>query len=386
MNSSEVLLTSYLTDIETRLISGKSILTHPEDFSEEPIQWLIERMSTPEYTISESDYRELVIKYAYVFIHPEKLDATYNIKNIDAFFHLAEIFFLKSRFRGLSFLGEEVILKVFQILHPYGYAFSMVWDISPTAEIIQSIIEQKVINSSGVYQWLDLWTWSGILLLAQYIQGRRNGFSKFQNYGIEIDPEVVQRTGFLAERLWFGSVIVWNTTQRDIFQVLWIDSGTPPHFVSNECIPNTGLPLWADNDPFLDNTLNVFSYFEPRAIVEQTRIFPYGISLSIVGKEDSSHGITTETLPKLVKICQEKESYELVKQIMTPDGLQLSETHEWKALHDIGSNIGGVVPLPHWRSRWRTWEQYNSINEKNVHDVRSRLIWVRNIKEVFKRY
>jgi len=48
------------------------------------------------------------------------------------------------------------------------------------------------------YCGIDVGTGSGILLLAQYIQARRNGFDAIHNFGIEFAKKAGERTKQVA--------------------------------------------------------------------------------------------------------------------------------------------------------------------------------------------
>jgi hypothetical protein len=228
----------------------------------------IEVLSNPKISITIQNIINLVVKYFFAYIINESVDIKIKEAEVTDVFSRFSFYCENAHYaKKFSFSKESIRFRT------SSYQLCMLWDISSTVEIIEDIISRRIDDILGnkQYHWIDLWTWSGILLLGQYIQARRNWLTpqSDKNIGIELDKNVQTLSHTLANKIWFWKVIQWDIRQIETFK--WLEM--TPHFVGNENLPNeTNTFGMADDikEPFFEA---IFA-LESSVSLEVSKLFP----------------------------------------------------------------------------------------------------------------
>lgn len=255
-------------------------IIHPDIYdSSLSLNKTVEKLSDPKVTVDEDMLINLVAKYFYCYFLPDLVDTKLSLKDIEKFFEWGQIFCVASRKDKQIIWFKWDLDEVFFSLRfaNNSYGLTMLGDIAPTVSILQDIILRKIDPNvfDGHYQWLDLWTGSGILLLAQYIQAVRNGFSSIHNVGVEYNGSAIPDLSKIADKLGFGKIVQWDTTQASLYQTLNLDRVS---FFSNENIPTSGVPMTGKADPFHQNNIVLYGKFS-HILDENTQTFPSAIGM-----------------------------------------------------------------------------------------------------------
>ncbi len=145
----------------------------------------------------------LVTKYFYAYRHPDSVDVSVDLPAINAVREEYDSYGLLKEIawkEGGDFVPEEGSHKFF---YEHDYHVRMLSDIAATTAIVKDIIFRELSPElKGTrYKGLDLGTGTGILLLAQYIQAQRNGYTSPQNIGIDNDAWAIKNTEQLMKKL-----------------------------------------------------------------------------------------------------------------------------------------------------------------------------------------
>lgn len=219
----------------------------------------IERLSNPENEIDPIEVANLVIKFAvdYILTWTNRSFSVEKLNQEEVNFIIDEsistiIKNSKKAIDKIITMQVSISPEISNFTQKVLYQLKMLLDFSKTSALVLEIISRQIPYNSNWYYWLDLWTWSGILLLAQYIQARRNWFTydEIKNIWIEENTTAVNVWNKLAEKLWFWEIRKWDTTDDDIIKWLWLPYLS---FVSNENLPNSSDEL--SKEPFIENIL-----------------------------------------------------------------------------------------------------------------------------------
>lgn len=250
----------------------------------ETLVWLIEKLCDPDEPINRSEVISLIAKYFFAFIvdgseHlpiPEKEIYRYVRKVTKAALRKAPQYSPLARAWWNEWPDEYI--------SHCTYALSMLGDFSATLEIFLDIITRRIRDRAWnkTYRWCDLWTGSGILLLAQYIQARRNRLIPEKNIGIEIDYLPAKRANTLAQRMQFWEVTLWDVTNPKAYETLPSDVS----FISNENLPNPREPFrnrstsgTINHEPFFDAIRTLSTQIDTNTLKE-TEMFPRAVTLT----------------------------------------------------------------------------------------------------------
>lgn len=187
----------------------------------------IELLSDSKYTPSIQDYVNLIVRYAVVYLWWSSIDTVTN--------EVSQRVLAKLVIPSFRSHDEQSIIEWSE------YQLRMLFDIWATVEVIRDIIERKIDTNTKWYTGIDLGTGTGITLLAQYIQARRNGYKHgdIRNLGIEVNAEVIQRVKWVLDSFDFWTIVYWNTMNPSLY------SGSHIHkvnFVTNEQLPYPWMP------------------------------------------------------------------------------------------------------------------------------------------------
>ena len=258
-----------------------SKIINPSIFSDLSLEDSIWKLSESKLWISDEKIINLIIKYFFAYRYPESSNEKVALKEIEELFSIAHFFFFLSRYPWTWVnLEHKHILDTLNFLQNNGYPLSMLWDISATTIIFKSIVE-SIVNPDEFewrYVWLDLWTWSWILLLAQYLQAKRSWFDHITNIWIEILEWTAKISDELVSKLWVWKIINWDTTNSKTYEIIW-DNVKITH-ISNENIPSNWIRMTGENDPFHQNNRALFKWLNWR-MVRATSFFPRRIDMCL---------------------------------------------------------------------------------------------------------
>lgn len=215
----------------------------------------IESLSNSKNKISEIETVNMIVKFSVDYIltwventsfEKDSLSAEEIISNAVWSLMFQYRWLLSSIIHSDIYVNKEIDILCLKV----SYQLKMLLDFPKTLALVLEIISRKIPYNSKWYNGLDLWTGSGILLLAQYIQARRSGFwdDQIRNIWIELSPDWASVWNRLAQKLQFWQIIQWDTTKKKTIQELWFPFLT---FVSNENLPYEKNPLF--KEPFIEN-------------------------------------------------------------------------------------------------------------------------------------
>lgn len=344
-------------------------IIHPDIYdSNLSLKKTVEKLSDPTVPVDEDILINLVAKYFYCYFLPDLVDAKLSLQDIERFFYWGSIFCIASREDQELIWFKWDLDEVFFSLRfsNNSYGLTMLGDIAPTVSILQDIISRKIDPNvfDGNYQWLDLWTGSGILLLAQYIQAMRNSFSSIRNMGVEYNWSAIPDLSVIASKLGFGKIVQWDTTQASLYQTLNLDRVS---FFSNENIPTSGVPMTGKADPFHQNNAVLYGKFS-HILDKYTQTFPSAISMQVKTVNDQWSAIVAvhdneflvDFLVRLEKKFQSNlwfnaYNWWTIFHNLYVNGIMLNDSPHFIPVHKVWCNIiksWKVFKSPLWMHRW----------------------------------
>lgn len=240
----------------------------------------IDEISQPNTIITNEQIINIIIKYFFAYKFPESIDTKVPLWDIETMFWIAHHYFelLEKQPNTKIDIDSPIVIEMFDFIQTSGYPLVMLWDIAATTSIVKSItdvvIDPEIYENK--YTWLDLWSGTWILLLAQYIQAKRNKFKDIENIWIELQPESAEISNVLIKNLWAWKVIQWDTTNSETYTGLFWDRLLT--HVSNETISSNGIPMTWKNDPFHQNNETIYRSLKNN-ISASTQFFPSQIEM-----------------------------------------------------------------------------------------------------------
>lgn len=247
----------------------------------------IDNLSNPEKEISELEIVNLVVKFTTHYILtwiwdqiPESKLTEKQVDNIISEATLCLMFDFKRIIHSILCSNMSLVKEMDDFSKQVGYQLKMLLDFPKTIALMQEIIHQKIPRFCHTYHGLDMWTGSGILLLAQYIQARRNGFQedRIKNIWIELDIPAAWIGNIFAKKVGFWEIISWNTCEKNTIQSLWF---TYINYISNENLPYPKVGLFSE--PFVENLHNLIKSGFPLSEIDG--LFPQVVYYSIYRSE-----------------------------------------------------------------------------------------------------
>lgn len=285
----------------------------------------IEYLSNPKNKLSEVEVANLIVKFTvdYIcgFLKIRWYSQPYDLKFLDNILYESQKDIKNSNEKTRIFSLTEPDLTpnkyIKKTIYDIAYQVSMLIDFSKTLEVFLDIASRTINKKDDKYYWLDLWTWSWILLLAQYIQAKRNWFTdeNITNIWIELNKKASEISNILANNFWFWNVIYWDTTSPDIIKSL---NFPRIDFLSNENLPFPTSKL--SLEPFVRNLYNLTlkCWFDLR----ETEFFPSWVVFEWILKDSTFRFKNPEDLYNFLELAN-KDKNTKVKYIIL----------NWKKVH-----------------------------------------------------
>ncbi len=210
----------------------------PDFYSVESLSADIECLCDPSQPLSDEGFLNVAVKYFFSYVY----DGAYNEKvGYDEISGLYEQF---SRHQSLNEPGDDI--EIMNRMRQWSSVLRVLADAPRAAHIMRAVIGQKDSPraTGGPYIGVDIGAGTGIMLLAQQIQARRNGFADIQTLGYQIDPISGERTHDLVHSLGAGSVMLADPTREGAYNIL---RGRPISYVANEMVAGMQQSLCEEN-------------------------------------------------------------------------------------------------------------------------------------------
>lgn len=207
----------------------------PEFYDGSPVLHDLEMFCDARVEISDAALLSFVLKYFYCYVNNGGFDERIDHADVS---RLCEMF---SRHRSLNEPGDDI--EMMNYLRQWSFSLRMLGDITKTGHVLRSIINQPMspaLQGLDSYTGLDIGTGTGVLLIAQFIHGHRNGFDDVDLYGIEYDKIVGLQTYKLFKKLNLGEIIMGDARESKTYYDL-LDKQIA--FVSNETVSAMHQPL-----------------------------------------------------------------------------------------------------------------------------------------------
>ncbi|QJB58008.1 hypothetical protein [Pseudodesulfovibrio sp. zrk46] len=246
----------------------------PEFYSAASLAADIECLCDPLNPATDEQFLNVAVKYFFAYVHEGAHAESVGYDEIAA---LYEQF---SRHQSLNEPGDDI--ELMNRLRQWSSVLRVLADAPRAAHVMRAVIGQKDAPqaSGGPYVGVDVGAGTGIMLLAQQIQARRNGFSDIQTLGYQTDPISGERTHDLVHTLGMGSVMLADPTREGAYNIL---RGRPISYVANEMVAGIQQSLSREN--FFDKYTAFFAAIGNNA--DKAAFFPEGL-IAHSGREGTS--------------------------------------------------------------------------------------------------
>ena len=198
----------------------------------------IEMLCDPGQSVSDEQFLNVAVKYFFAYVHEGAFNEGVGYDEISG---LYEMF---SRHQSLNEPSDDI--ELMNRLRQWSSVLRVLADAPRAAHVMRAVIGQcdapKAIG--GPYIGVDIGAGTGIMLLAQQIQARRNGYTDIQTLGYQTDPVSGERTHDLVHSLGAGSVMLADPTRENAYGIL---RGRPISYVANEMVAGIQQTLCEDN-------------------------------------------------------------------------------------------------------------------------------------------
>jgi len=248
----------------TAAISGQQSGIAPAFYSSESLASDIERLCDPDIPVSDEQFLNVAVKYLFAYVHDGSQDEAVPYGEIAA---LYEQF---SRHQSMNEPTDDI--EIMNRLRQWSSVLRVLADAPRAAHVMRAVIGQRdaPVFNGGPYVGVDIGAGTGIMLLAQQIQARRNGYTDIQTLGFQTDPVSGERTHDLVHSLGAGSVMLADPTREGAYHVL---QGRNISYAANEVVAGIQQSINASN--FFNKYRAFFAAVGQR--VQSTAFFPEGL-------------------------------------------------------------------------------------------------------------
>lgn len=207
----------------------------PSNYNERSLMEDVDLLSDSSVKITDPLILVMVLKFFYCYVQK---GGFYDPVSLEEVSRLCEMF---SRHRSLNEPDDDI--ELMNYLRQWSFSLRMLADVTKTAHIVRSIIKQNIsprLLEQEEYVGLDIGTGTGILLLAQHIHARRNGFKKISLFGIEYDKMVGLQSYKIFKELNIAEIILGDARDSRSYSAL---EGKVITFISNETVAAMHQPL-----------------------------------------------------------------------------------------------------------------------------------------------
>lgn len=319
-------------------------IIRPDIYEASSLQQTVQELCDTKIEVTDDKLINLVTKYFFAYFYPEAAEYVVALRAIEDLFEKCGLYFA-ILFAAMK-LGREISRDSLQnhtniFIYDHEYGVAMLGDVAPTVAIVKDIISRKLeaTLTGRHYNGLDLWSGTGILLLAQYIQARRNDYRSIHNIGIEQNAKSSQAGDTLISRLGAGHIMSGDSTDVQMYKLIGIQ--WPISHVSNETIPTTWYSMGNKSDPFYENLralyAALYNYLTP-----QTQFFPQKMSVNIrVGSWDNIQEVMHSNERYLEQLFQMQTELENSKELQLSD-----KRHIYQHIYPLSIQLHDVlVPM-----------------------------------------
>ena len=198
----------------------------PDFYTQTSLEADIDVLSDPKSAVSDESLFNLVVKYFCAYV-----DETAFHRSVP-FSELVRLYENFGRHQSLNEPQDNI--ELMNRMRQLSGALRVLADAPRMAHVLRDIISLRVpYKEEERYVGIDMGTTTGILLLAQHIHARRNGFSEIVIRGFTNDPLAGERTHDLVRALGAGDVLRIDPARPRAYA--WLE-GLRPVVVVNEML------------------------------------------------------------------------------------------------------------------------------------------------------
>lgn len=236
----------------------------PEFYTSDSLATDIDRLCDPDQSIRNEQYLNVAVKFFFAYVHEGA-----HTEEIE-YGEVAALYEQFSRHQSLNEPTDDI--EVMNRLRQWSPVLRVLADAPRAAHILRAVIGQRdaPLSSGGSYVGVDIGAGTGIMLLAQQVQARRNGYADIQTLGFQTDPISGERTHDLVHSIGAGSVMLADPTREGAYGIL---RGRVISYVANEMV--AGMQQSLKNDNFFDKYRAFFNAVGANA--DSAAFFPEGL-------------------------------------------------------------------------------------------------------------
>lgn len=233
----------------------------------------IQYLSDSKNAVTDQSIINIVTKYLFCYYYLNSINIKVPFSEVIHFFDTINTISTQ------TLQKEEIVQNLDNLngfYHAQDYSLRMAMDIASTVDIFKDIISRNIDKDpfEWRYLWMDLWSWTWVLTLAQFIQAKRNNFDNITNIWFDLWYYTSIYSKRILELLDAWTVKHQDTTQLKLFH--HIPQYQDITFITNETLCDPYLPInWNRkfSDPFFENNENIFSNWKV-FLNEHTQFFP----------------------------------------------------------------------------------------------------------------
>lgn len=222
-------------------------------YQEGSLQHTLEKLSWPYHPIDAPSLATLIAQYATVLVTEESPSTRLSYQDVSHIANECEI--------------DPNEHHCWWIIKDIHYQLRMLLDIPATMALMIDIINSDAAKRWQDFIWIDLWSGSGILMLAQYIHARRGKYQDMSITGIELNEHAVKASRKIIEGMGIGMIRSGDTTKRESYDFIkW----KRPTIITNENLSTEWIPFrvkvnatTSTHEPFLENLWIIRELFWP---------------------------------------------------------------------------------------------------------------------------
>jgi len=236
----------------------------PDFYTAESLADDIEQLCDPEQPVSDERFLNVAVKYFFSYVH----DGAHG--EPVPYAEIAGLYEQFSRHQSMNEPSDDI--EIMNSLRQWSSVLRVLADAPRAAHVMRAVIGQcdAPVYSGGPYVGVDIGAGTGVMLLAQQIQARRNGFTDIQTLGFQTDPVSGERTHDLVHSIGAGSVMLADPTREGAYGVL---GGRNISYAANEVVAGIQQSLCEEN--FFKKYKAFFAAVGDR--IQQTAFFPEGL-------------------------------------------------------------------------------------------------------------